>query len=148
MNESELEKTLNELKFDMEKYNLVYAMSEGFSVEESLKKIGRSKGWFYDRLPKDEQNRLKAIACELNANTTAKVRLILDDAKVKAAKVKVAGLDSRDERIKQSASSEIIDRTIGKVPTPINGTVDVNVRDYRADIQRKLAGITDTASEG
>ncbi len=116
MNESELEKTLNELKFDMEKYNLVYAMSEGFSVEESLKKIGRSKGWFYDRLPKDEQNRLKAIACELNANTTAKAKLILDNAKIKAAEIKVAGLNSRDERLKQSVATEIIERTIGKVP--------------------------------
>jgi len=116
VNESELEKTLNELKFDMEKYNLVYAMSEGFSVEESLKKIGRSKGWFYDRLPKDEQNRLKAIACELNANTTAKAKLILDNAKIKAAEIKVAGLNSRDERLKQSVATEIIERTIGKVP--------------------------------
>jgi len=100
----------------MEKYNLVYAMSEGFSVEESLKKIGRSKGWFYDRLPKDEQNRLKAIACELNANTTAKAKLILDNAKIKAAEIKVAGLNSRDERLKQSVATEIIERTIGKVP--------------------------------
>ena len=116
MNETELEKTLNELKSDMEKYNLVYALSEGYSVEESLKKAGRSKGWFYDGLSKDEQARLKAIACELNANTTAKAKLILDNAKIKAAEIKVAGLNSRDERLKQSVATEIIERTIGKVP--------------------------------
>jgi len=39
---------------------------------------------------------------------------ILHDALIEAAEVKAAGLRSRDERVKQGASSEIIDRNMGK----------------------------------
>ena len=44
---------------------------------------------------------------------------ILHAANSKAAAVKVAGLDSDNERIRQDASSEILDRNMGK-PTQRN----------------------------
>ena len=39
---------------------------------------------------------------------------ILQDAVIEAAEVKVGGLRSRDERIRQGASSDILDRKVGK----------------------------------
>jgi hypothetical protein len=52
---------------------------------------------------------------------------ILQDAVVEAAEVKVAGLRSRDERIRQGASSEILDRKVGKPPQKVEHDADGEV---------------------
>ena len=53
--------------------------------------------------------------------------MILQDAAALAAEVKVSGLKSRDERVKQAAATEIIDRTIGKTDQPVSGEVNIVV---------------------
>ncbi len=123
MDESELKEALNELKADLVKYPLVYALAAGNSLTDALKKAGRSKTWFYE-LPGEEQARLSEIAAALKAAPLVQAKSILDDAVVEAAKVKVGGLTNRDPRIQQPAATEILDRTIGKAPT----TVDVNLK--------------------
>ena len=74
-----------------------------------------------------------AISCRLEPNTVYKwngvvddvVEILLDRAAdsayeilegqvVKAAMVKVAGLDSEDEKVRQAEASEILDRVLGK----------------------------------
>lgn len=121
MDESELKTALNELKADLVKYPLVYALAAGDSLTDALKKAGRSKTWYYE-LPDDEQTRLTEIATALKTAPLVQAKTILDDAVVDAAKVKVGGLTNRDPRIQQPAATEILDRTIGKAPNPIELT--------------------------
>lgn len=121
MDETELKVALNELKKDLAKFNYVYARCDGISVEEAAKKANRSKSWFY-AMPKDEQDKLEEIASELNAAIKFRAKQILEDAIVEAARVKAAGLKSRNEHIKQDAASEILDRTVGKSAQPIDVT--------------------------
>lgn len=118
MDESELKAALNELKADLSKYPLVYALASGDALIEALKKIGRSKSWFY-ALPSEEQKRLFEIAAELKAAPLIQAKTILDDAVVEAAQVKVGGLKNRDPRIQQPAASDILDRTLGKATSPV-----------------------------
>jgi hypothetical protein len=48
--------------------------------------------------------------------------MILEDSVEEAAQIKIAGLKARDERIKQSASTEILDRMLGKPKQSIEHT--------------------------
>lgn len=113
MNETELKNALDELKSDRAKFDYVLERSSCASVESALKAVGRSKGWFYS-LPKDEQARLELLANELHAAAKLRANHVLEDALVEAAQVKVSGLRSRNESIKQSAATEILDRGVGK----------------------------------
>ena len=121
MNESELNQALNELKQDKARFNYVMARADGNSVEASLKIAGRSKGWFYGGLTQAEQSALETLACEVNAAPKLRARGILDEAVIEAAEVKVSGLRSRHDTVKQSAATEILDRALGKPNQPITG---------------------------
>jgi len=62
----------------------------------------------------------------------------------KAALVKVAGLDSEDERVRQAASTEIIDRALGKAMQAIrhegkDGGPIVTANVELTDVERKAA---------
>jgi hypothetical protein len=50
----------------------------------------------------------------LKRDTALKALNIIQKASEEAAKVKVEGLKDRDHRIRQAASTEILDRSIGK----------------------------------
>jgi len=123
MNESELKTALNELKTDRAQFDYVMERSSNPSIENSLKQVGRSKGWFYG-LPKERQELLETLANELHFQAKLKAQSILEQAIEKAAEVKVSGLVSRNENIKQSSASEILDRNLGKATqkTEIAGT--------------------------
>lgn len=90
----------------------VLARSECVSNSEALRKCGKSEGWLYKRDIDD----LNARADELRKNKAIRASMILAEAVEEAAKVKAAGLKSRDERVKQAVATEIIDRQLGKVP--------------------------------
>ena len=92
------------------------ARSKVFSTAEALRVAKLNKAWYYDK-PQEERDRLDEIALAFKREVILRANMVLDDAVVKAAEVKVKGLDSRDERIKQAASTEILDRRIGK---PLN----------------------------
>ena len=126
MNETELKQCLDELKTDVHRYTLVHALSSGMSITDALKKANRSKGWFYG-LTEDEQKHLFALASELSASPLVKAKEIIDNAVIDAADVKVSGLKSRDERIKQSSSTEILDRVFGKAEQPVSGDFNIVV---------------------
>lgn len=57
---------------------------------------------------------LDAAVLRLLASPTEAVMAILHDAAIEAARVKVEGLKSRSESVKQGAATEILDRNIGK----------------------------------
>jgi len=98
-----------------------------FTDNQASKSAGLGK-WIYD-VPEDRRNQLNKFAERLQ-QADAKaiiVNKILLDASEEAAQVKVAGLKSRDERVKQAAATEIIDRSIGKTEQPISGEVNIIV---------------------
>jgi len=122
MDESSLKQCLEALKLEPERFNMVYALvSQNFDIRAALSEAHRSKSWWY-ALPEEERNRLWQIAVELNAAPKMRALQILEEAVPYAAEVQVNLLKSRDERVRQSASKEVLDRGVGKVTTPIDVT--------------------------
>ncbi len=104
----------------------VMARSRVSTDAEGYREAGISKASFYS-WPTDERDRLNQLAQQLKRETATRAMMVLQNAAEDAAKVKVSGLKSRDERIKQSAATEIIDRTIGKTEQPVSGEVNIVV---------------------
>lgn len=98
----------------------VLARSESVSNSEALRKCAFSQGW----LSKRDIDDLNARADTLRKDKAIRASMLLSEAVEEAARVKVAGLKSRDDRIKQAVATEIIDRELGKVPqkTEVTGT--------------------------
>ena len=90
----------------------VLARSDAFSNNEALRVCGFSKGWLNNR----DAEKLNARAESLRKDKAIRASMILADAVEEAARVKAAGLKSRDERVKQAVATEIIERELGKVP--------------------------------
>jgi hypothetical protein len=88
----------------------VLARSDAFSNNQALKACGFSVGWLRN---KDIDN-LNARAESLRKDKAIRASMLLGEAVEEAAKVKVAGLKVRDERIKQAVATEILDREFGK----------------------------------
>ena len=95
---------------DSREVDYVQARANAKSDAEALRMCGFSRGWlnFHD---KDDLNER---AMNFKTDNVLKAQIILDQAVELAAKIKVDGLQSRNERIKQDASSEIMDRRMGK----------------------------------
>lgn len=124
----------------------VLARSEAFSNNQALKACGFSVGWLRNKDIED----LNARADSLRKDKAIRASILLSEAVEEAARVKVAGLKSRDDRVKQAVATEIIDRELGKVlqRTELTGEVSIEVDDARESIQRKLAGISTASGEG
>ena len=89
----------------------VLARSDSVSNSEALRKCGFSQGW----LNKRDIEGLNARAATIREDKAIRASMLLAEAVEEAAKVKVAGLKVRDDRIKQSVATEILDRELGKV---------------------------------
>lgn len=124
----------------------VLARSEAFSNNQALKACGFSVGWLRNKDIED----LNARADSLRKDKAIRASILLSEAVEEAARVKVAGLKSRDDRVKQAVATEIIDRELGKVlqRTELTGEVSIEVEDARESIQRKLAAISTSSGEG
>ena len=104
----------------------VTARSRVNSDRQGFLEAGIAKATFYT-WPAAEREKLNALAQRFKRETAERALMILQDAAALAAEVKVSGLKSRDERVKQAAATEIIDRTIGKTDQPISGEVNIVV---------------------
>jgi len=126
----------------------VMARRHLFSNLKSAEKAGLSKEWWYS-LTSERQAQLNIFADRLRrADAKAVIASnILNDAVEDAAGVLVNSLKDRDARLRLAASNSLLDRVIPRLAPEINGTVNVNVNDLRAEIQRKLAGIAVDTSE-
>jgi len=89
----------------------VLARSDSVSNSEALRKCKFSQGWLNKRDIED----LNARAATIREDKAIRASMLLAEAVEEAAKVKVAGLKVRDDRIKQSVATEILDRELGKV---------------------------------
>ena len=98
---------------DSRKLSYVLERAEVNSATEACKNAGISRPLYY-KWGKEERDYLDGIALELKRETGLRAKLILSGATKEAAEVKVKGLTNRDERIKQGAATEILDRMLGK----------------------------------
>lgn len=90
----------------------VLARSDAFSNNQALKVCGFSIGWLRNKDIDDLNSRAES----LRKDKAIRAAMILADAVEEAARVKAAGLKSRDERVKQAVATEIIERNLGKIP--------------------------------
>jgi hypothetical protein len=91
----------------------VIARSKARTDAEGYREAGIAKASFYS-WPEEERTRLNDLAQQVKRASALRAMMILQDATEEAARVKVDGLKSRKENIKQDAASEILDRMIGK----------------------------------
>jgi hypothetical protein len=118
---------------DSREVDYVQARANAKSNEEALRMCGFSRGW----LNNHDKDDLNDRAMSFKTDNVLKAQIILDQALELAAKIKVEGLQSRNERIKQDSASEIMDRRMGKptvrVEQDINESNDITVTIKRGD---------------
>lgn len=91
----------------------VFERSRARSDAEAIREAGVPRSTFYS-WPKEERDQLNEHAQHLKRRRKLAAELHLEEAAEQAAIVKVEGLESQKERIKQAAATEILDRTIGR----------------------------------
>lgn len=91
----------------------VFARSETVNDSDAYKKSGVGKQNFY-RWPAETRKHLNALAVKIRIDHSFRARAILSEHLAEAAEVKISGLKHRDDRIKQSVATEILDRQLGK----------------------------------
>jgi len=91
----------------------VIARSKARTDAEGYREAGIPKATFYS-WSEDERKTLNELAQQVKRASALRAVMILQDATELAALVKVEGLKSKKENIKQYASTEILDRMIGK----------------------------------
>lgn len=91
----------------------VYARATVRSDKGAYEAIGVSRSAFY-KWPEAERDVLREMAQRLKADVQLRIMQMLEDAAEKAARVKVDGLGSRNELVRQGVASEILDRILGK----------------------------------
>jgi len=105
---------------DSREVDYVQARANAKSDSEALRMCGFSRGW----LNSHDKDNLNDRAMAFKTDNVLKAQIILDQALELAAKIKVDGLQSRNERIKQDSASEIMDRRMGKATQNVNANVD------------------------
>ena len=116
---SDLRTELNQLKD--QRLDYVMARSKVNSDAQGIRDAGISRATFYT-WAQIERDRLNEIAQQLKRETALKAIMILQTATEDAARVKVDGLKSRNEHIKQDVATEILDRGIGKASDKLDVT--------------------------
>lgn len=149
MEESQEKQKLQTILAQLTKDQLrfIVALQEHHTKDAAAKAIGVKVAtvynWPADLI--DEAARLMALDA-VNAALELRKRNL-----IKAVGVKVAGLDSKDERIRQNAASEIMEWELGKASQPIDHTtkgekinpyIGMNKADLIA-IAKELIGDTD-----
>lgn len=104
-----------------QRLDYVRARSMVNTDSEGYRNAGIAKASFYT-WPSDEREKLNAIAQWLKRQTVVRALMVMQDAAEEAARIKVSGLKSRDERIRQSAATDILDRNLGKPSQSIDMT--------------------------
>ena len=102
---------------DDKKLAYVLEKAEVYSTSEACKNSGVGRNVYYS-WGEEEREYLNGLARELKLEVALKAKLVLRGATKEAAEVKVKGLTNRDERIKQSSATEILDRMLGKPVQP------------------------------
>lgn len=107
---------------DSREVDYVQARANAKSDLEALRTCGFSRGW----LNNHDKDNLNERAMNFKTDNVLKAQIILDQAVEDAARIKVEGMRSRNEYVKQSASTEIMDRRLGKPKQGIEHSGEVN----------------------
>jgi len=104
---------LNKIE-DSKKVAYVLERAEVHSATQACKNADITRNVYYG-WTEEEREYLNGLALQLKLEVALKAKLVLRAATKEAAEVKVSGLTyKKDERIKQSAATEILDRMLGK----------------------------------
>jgi hypothetical protein len=120
----EIQRKLTEILSHLTKNQLRFlvALQEYPNKDEAAKALRLSPATIYNWPPEVNE------AAELMAQDVVMAALELRKRNlIKAMGVKAAGLDSKDEKIRQGVATEIIEWEIGKAAQPISGTMAVQV---------------------
>jgi hypothetical protein len=128
----------------------VRARSLVTSDAQAYRDANIAKAVFYS-WPAEEREKLNELAQQLKRATVARAIMVIQEAAEEAARVKVAGLKSRDERIRQSAAAEILDRSMGKAAQSVDVTtggekLEAKVTDEQFD--RAIQGLAKAIGAG
>lgn len=82
-------------------------------VKDVLAECKLRRAW-YRRMTRGEREYLEELARRLMFEYAIQAKVVLTMAARKAAEVKVKGLESEDEKLRQAVATEVLDRTIGK----------------------------------
>ena len=96
-----------------QRLDYVMARSKVNSDRKAIIESGVNRNTFYS-WPVDEREKLNGLAQRIKREAATRALIVIQDAAEEAARVKVSGLKSRNEHIKQDASTEILDRIVGK----------------------------------
>ena len=102
---------------DSKKLAYVLERAEVHSASEACKNADINRTAYYS-WSEEEREYLNGLARELKLEVALKAKLVLRAATKEAAEIKVSGMKSRNEHVKQSAASEILDRMLGKPMQP------------------------------
>jgi len=108
---------------DDSKLNYVLERSEVNTDKDGYVNSGVGKQVFY-KWPKETRADLNKLALALKLETALKAKLVLKAATKEAALVKVGGMKSKNEHVKQSAATEILDRMLGKPTQTVQSKVE------------------------
>lgn len=100
-------------KLTDQRLDYVIARSRVNTDSQALREAGIGRSSFYS-WTLEERTALNELAQRVKREVALRAVMVLQDAAEDAAQVKVSGLKSRNEHVKQSASTEILDRVIGK----------------------------------
>lgn len=127
MNQTKPEKSISEQLSDIfskltkDQLRFVVAMQEFPTKKEAAESIGIEPDTVY-RYPKEVDEACKLMA--LNVVESAKTLRVR--ALAKAVAVKLSGLDSDDEKVRQAAASEIIEWELGKAKMPVEHSGEID----------------------
>lgn len=96
-----------------QRLDYVMARSRVNSDAHALRDAGLSKSTFYG-WTLEERAALNELAQRVKREAALRALMVIQDAAETAAEIKVSGLKSRNEHIKQDVATEILDRIIGK----------------------------------
>jgi hypothetical protein len=109
---SDFDATLDDLisELDINERRYVFARAQVSTDKEAYETIGMSYSW----LNSHEKEHLNNIASELVKDVGFQMMQLIKQHGIEAVKEKIKQLKSRDERIRAQASTELIDRNLGR----------------------------------
>lgn len=110
-------------QFSDQRLDYILARSKVNSDRKAYIEAGINKNTFYS-WPSEERERMNNLAQRVKREAATRVMMVMQDAAEEAAKVKVDGLRSRNEHVKQGVATEILDRVVGKPNQPITNQGD------------------------
>ena len=140
----ELERTIDELTVDQVRF--VVARQEFSTDKEAAESVGLHaqtvKRWKGDGVPLDRAVKLMAsdgvvVALKMRRRSLAKAML-----------VKVAGLDSDNERVRQGVATEIAEWELGKATQPTDNTHDIKRAGVLEEMLREIREAGPSADVG